>query len=171
MTYVIYFVKEKQDRYINTSLLPKVIIGNNITNEGYYVGKLVERSNCFIFSGIPFIPTENDIPSFVNFNPYKYHEQNIVKSTIRYFLVKHKKSGAYFVMCRYKFDDLNKPYFADLIAFINLKLAIILPWPFQADKERLEDRLRDCLQSYNNFYEKDFEIVRKLNGLCDPKRV
>lgn len=168
--YIIYFVKGYKGRFVNIGFKQKVIIGQNITKEGYYIGTLHERDNCFIFTGEPYIPSKDSIPSFVHFDPNKYHN-NILQSSIHYFLARHGKSSAYFVICSYNYEDCLGFDFADLLTFINEKCYASLHWPFQADRRNGNLKLAKTLNDFKKLYGKDFEIVCELNGSCDPERV
>lgn len=165
MADIVYFMPGNNGRYINGRWKAKITIGDKISQEGYYIGEAVEKERCWIFYGKPYIPADTDIPSYVNFDPNHYRGY-INQSTIRYFLVKHKKSGAHFVICCYLLEGSPKyrEYFADLLTFIDGKWEMIRQWPFEADRWHANDKIREYWQKYGNYYEEDFEIIRELKG-------
>ncbi len=166
MADIVYFMLGDKGRYINRGWKAKITIGDKIFQEGYYIGEAVEKERCWIFHGTPYIPAVTDLPSYVDFDPNLYRYE-IKQDSIRYFLVKHKKSGAHFVICCYllsrRFPRHTGRYFADLLSFIDGKWRI-RQWPFEADCRYADDKIREYWRKYNNYYEEDFEIIRELKG-------
>lgn len=167
MADIVYFILGDSSRYINKSWKGrKITIGDKISQEGYYFGEAVQKEKCWIFYGKPYIPATTDIPSYVNFDP-NFHRAFIIQNTIRYLLVKHKKSGAYFVICCYyislrKYKGLQ---FADLLSFIDGNWRRI-QWPFNAERiNTANDKIATYWKKYGNYYEEDFEIIRELKDL------
>lgn len=167
MLNIVYFVPGENGRYINRRWKAKITIGDKISQEGYYIGEAVEKQKCWIFHGNPYVPTDTDIPSYVKFDPNR-HRSNIIQDTIRYFLVRHKKSGAHFVICRYLINCLPKYkglYFADLLSFIDGNWKRMDQWPFDAEQVHTTNKKVDeYWRKYGNYYEEEFEIIRELKG-------
>lgn len=169
---IVYFVPGNNGRYINRSWKEKVTIGNNIFQEGYYIGSAVEKQKCWIFYGKPFIPSKDDIATYVDFDP-NIHRNCIDQDTICYFLIKHKKSGAYFAMCRYLIDELPSckgRYFSDLLFGSDGKWNL-MEWPFNAERLHSNDKILEYWNKYGNYYEENFEIICELKGSCIPPNV
>ena len=167
MSDIIYFVPGSDNRFINKRWKPKITIGHKIHTEGYYIGKGVEKEKCWIFFGKPYIPSKKRVPPFVRFNPCAYRS-NIIPNTIRYYLVRHKKTGAHFVICSYKLKgrpvDANK-YFADLLTFIGGRWKLIEDWPFEANFWHSYEKMHESWKKHGNYYDEDFEIIREIPGL------
>lgn len=172
MSDIVYFVQGNNGRYINRSWKAKVTIGDKISQEGYYIGSAVEKEKCWIFYGKPYIPSENDIPSYVEFDPNS-HRVGIDQDSIRYFLVKHKKSGAYFAICRYLLDrcfpKYQGRYFSDLLSFIDGEWKRGLEFSFDAERHHANDKISEYWKKYGNYYEKDFEVIKELKGSGVPQ--
>lgn len=169
MQEVMYFIPGDKGRFINRRN-SKIILGDNIKQEGYYIGNIREQARCYIFYGELYIPSRDDIPSYVDFDPNLYRAW-IVQDSIHYFLVKHKKSGAHFAICRYFIDNsrYNGCYFSDLLSFIDGEWERMKgKWPFEADR-RTSDQILKLWDKYGNYYEEDFEIICELKGLCMPQ--
>lgn len=166
MSDIVYFVPGDNGRYISRRWKDKITIGDGIFQEGYYIGEAVEKEKCWIFQGKPYVPTDTDIPSYVEFNPNLFRS-NIIQDTICFFLVRHKKSGAYFAICRYliclpKYKSL---YFADLLSFIDGNWKRMHQWPFDAEGVHTANKkIDEYWREYGNYYEGDFEIIRVLKG-------
>lgn len=167
MSDIVYFIPGNNGRYINRGWKAKITIGDKISQEGYYIGEAMEKERCWIFYGKPYVPTDTDIPSYINFDP-NCCRRYIIQDTIRYFLVRHKKSGAYFVICSYLIDRLSQYkglYFANLLSFIDGNWKTIEQWPFKAERARVtNDKIGEYWRKYNNYYEEDFEIIREIKG-------
>lgn len=162
---LIYFVPGKEQRYINRTWKKKITIGNDISHEGYYIGKGIEKERCWIFYGKPYIPSKDDIPSHVNFDP-NLCRKDIVQSSIQYFLVQHKKSDAYFIICRYfiSLKKFEKKYFSDLLTFINGKWKMLEEWPFK-ENPKPNNKIMQYWEKYGNYYEEDFQLIMELKGV------
>lgn len=165
---IAYFIKGENNRYIsNTYASRKITIGDGITQEGYYIGEVEERNKCYIFKGKKYVPTESDIPSFIEFNP-NIARAGIDGNTVLYLLLRHKKSDALFVGCTYILSDCHfkyrGKYFTDLLTFVDgnaKKLEHV--WPYSG--QQICDQLIDQYwKRYGNYYEKDFEVIRELKG-------
>lgn len=164
MADIVYFMPGDNGRYINRRWKAKITIGDKISQEGYYIGEAVEKERCWIFHGKPYIPADTDLPSFVDFNPNDYRAW-IIQSSISYFLVKHRKSGAHFAICRYLMDNGKGVYFSDLLTFIDGEWKRMSQWPFDAERARTtNNKINEYWRKYGNYYEEDFEIIRELKG-------
>ncbi|MCI8272674.1 MAG: hypothetical protein HFJ55_01145 [Clostridia bacterium] len=163
---IVYFVPGKKGRYINRNWKAKITVGKNIHQEGYYMGTAVERENCWIFSGKPYIPSKIDIPAVVDFNPNHYRA-GIIQDSVRYFLVEHKKSGGHFVICQYLLNTIHlkyrKLYFSDLLSFVHGKWKVMKEWPSNAEWGHANRKMEEYWRRYHNYYGEDFEIIRELN--------
>lgn len=160
---IIYFTSGQNGRFINNGYGHKTIIGNHITKEGYYIGKTVEKKTCLIFYGIPYTPSEEEIPVPVQFNPNE-HRAYIKQDSIEYFLVRHKQGGGYFVICQYQLLEhgyCSNIYFSDLLTFKDGKWQM-LKFPFEAIKWNTDSKINEYWHKYGNYYGDDFEIIKKL---------
>lgn len=167
MASIIYFKPGKNGRFINNGTVGKIIIGDHISKEGYYIGDTVEKEKCKIFYGKPYIPSEEEIPVPVQFNPNE-HRASINQDSIEYCLVRHRQSGGYFVICRYMLNCTtiytNKYRglcFSDLLTFCDGKWQI-LHEPCETIKGQANAKIAVLWRKYGNYYEEDFEIIKKL---------
>lgn len=165
---IAYFIKGENNRYISrTYASRKITIGEGVTQEGYYIGEVTELNKCYIFKGKKYIPIELDIPSFIEFNP-SIARAGIDGNTVRYLLLRHKKSDALFVGCTYILSDCHFKYrgiyFTDLLTFVdgNVK-KLDHGWPYSGQPNS-DQLIAQYWKKYGNNYEEDFEIVRELNG-------
>ena len=167
MSDILYFVPGNNERYINKNWKSKITIGNKISKEGYYIGTAKERERCWIFYGKPYIPTDTDVPSKVDFDPSPYRA-GIDQDSIQYFLVRHKKSDAYFVICSYLLDRrypiYRERHFSELLTFIDGKWVIIRETPIDSDRRHTNDKILEYWRKYGNYYEVDFELIREINS-------
>lgn len=161
MASILYFIPGLKGRFIYNGWHSKTIIGDHISKEGYYIGNTVEKKNCFIFYGKPYIPSMDEVPAKVDFNP---NPVGIRQDSIEYFMVKHKQSGGYFVICRYLLSNpVEDPnwYYANLLTFKDGKWQE-LQFPFKAIRWEIGDKVSKLWRKYGNYYEEDFEIIKKL---------